>query len=333
MFQIVTPAVLSPIGIAAAGVIRRLFSSRSWRTCAVILCVGSLWSAEAGAVLIAFGDGTENTENPIFFGWDYAGEVNASSGTYLGDGWVINANHVGPGDLVLDGTVYPWIPGTEVRLRTNPSNLADLVVFGIWPHPNLAPLVIRTTPPPVGEFLIMIGSGVNRGSDASWDPNGPLPPPPEPLVGWNWGSGRAKRWGTNEVESLTTGLISGTVSFYTSFDDSQVLPEAQTANGDSGGAVFSLNAGSTQLAGIIYAAGPTPGQTPGTALFTNLTFVARLDFYRAEIEAITAVPTSGPVSVPLSPHLWLFLAGALAVAGARTAGGPPQVGRGRVTPG
>jgi hypothetical protein len=62
-----------------------------------------------------------------------------------------------PGDFTLDGTVYPWIPGTEVRLRTNPSTLADLVVFGIWPFPDLAPLAFRTTPPPVGEFLIMIG--------------------------------------------------------------------------------------------------------------------------------------------------------------------------------
>ena len=265
--------------------------------------------------MLGTADGSENAEDPGFFGWDYVGEVNGLSATYLGNGWVITANHVGPGDLSLGGTVYPWIPGSEVRLRTNTSTLADLVVFGVWPHPGLTPLMLRSAPPPIGEFLIMIGCGANRGTATSWDPNGPFPPPPDELQGWNWGVGNAKRWGTNEVESLTTGLILGTVSFYTSFDDGEVLPEAQAASGDSGGAVFSINAGATELAGVIYAAGPTPGQPASTALFTNLTFVARLDFYRDEIESITHAPT-GPSSVPVSPFVWIALAGALAGTGA-----------------
>jgi hypothetical protein len=97
-----------------------------------------------------------------------------------------------------------------------------------------------------------------------------------------------------------------------------VLPEAQAANGDSGGAVFSINADGTKLAGLIYAIGPTPGQPAGTALFTNLTFVARLDFYRNQIESIIAAPTSGPaVPVPLAPQLWPLVPVILAATGAR----------------
>ena len=255
-----------------------------------MLCLGSLWSAESGAVLIASGDGTENTTNPNFFGWEYVGDVNGLSGTYIGDGWVITANHVGPGNFVLDGVVHSWIPGTETRLESNQSNMADLVMFEVWPRPDLAPLVIRTTPPPRGEFLVLIGCGRDRGSSTSWDPNGPLSGAASALEGWNWATTTTKRWGINAVDSLTPGLISGTVSFYTSFDESEVFPEAQAAGGDSGGAVFSLNARGAKLAGIIFAAGPTPAQPANTALFTNLTFVARLDFYLEQIEETIALP-------------------------------------------
>ena len=80
------------------------------------------------------------------------------------------------------------------------------------------------------------------------------------------------------------------MSFYTSFDDGLPLPEAQAADGDSGGPVFSIEASGSELAGIIYAIGPTPEQPSGTAPFSNLTFVARLDFYRDEILEIIALP-------------------------------------------
>lgn len=204
---------------------------------------------------------------------------------------VITANHVGAGDFVLDGQTYSLISGSEVQLRSNPTNLADLLVFKVTPKPALPLLPIRTTPPPIGEFLIMIGSGRDRGTVTSWDQFGPVFPPPE-VWGWNWAGTSTKRWGTNEVLTLTTGLINGTVSFQTEFDEGEILPEAQGASGDSGGAVFSINAQATELAGIIYALGPEPGQPVNTALYTNLTFIARLDFYRGEIEQITFLADS-----------------------------------------
>jgi hypothetical protein len=54
--------------------------------------------------------------------------------------------------------------------------------------------------------------------------------------------------------------------------------------------VFSIGANGSELAGIIYAIGPTPGQPAGTALFTNVTFVARIDYYRDEIDELLALP-------------------------------------------
>lgn len=240
--------------------------------------------------MISTATGTENTTGAGFFGWDYVGEVNGGSGTYLGNGWVITASHVGAGDFILEGVTYPWILGSEIRLETNASTLADLVVFSIYPYPPLPLLDLRTTPPPVGESLVMIGCGRDRGGATSFDPNGPFPPPPEEIFGWSWAGTTSKRWGTNQMTSLTTGLISGTVSFYTEFDEGEVLPEAQAAEGDSGGAVFSINAGGTELAGIIFAVGPTPGQPSNSSLFTNLTFVARAEWYRDEILSIVSLP-------------------------------------------
>lgn len=248
-------------------------------------------------MIIASGTGAENTTDPGLAGWSYVGEVNSLSATYLGNGWVITANHVGPGDLLLGGVTYPWVPGSEVQLRSNPTNLADLVVFKVSPKPNLPLLAIRSTPPPINEFLIMIGCGRDRGTATSWDQFGPTFPPP-PVDGWDWDISSSKRWGTNEVLTLTSGLINGTVSFQTRFDDGEILPEAQGANGDSGGAVFSINAQATELAGIIYALGPTPGQPADTALFNNLTFIARLDFYKDEIDSIIALPDSDGDGVP-----------------------------------
>jgi len=246
---------------------------------------------QASAVLISLGDGTSNTTSLGFEGFDYVGEVDSESATYLGDGWVITANHVGAGDFVLDGIVYPWLPGHEVRLDSNATTPADLIMFPLaLPHPELPPLLIRSTPPGLNQFLILIGHGRDRGPSIVFDPNGPFPPPPDPLDGWSWGATSSKRWGTNEIAAFTSGLILGTVSFYTEFDAGEVLPEAQATIGDSGGAVFSLGPEGTQLAGIIYAVGPLPGQPANTSVFTNLTFIARLDYYSDQIEPLRAVP-------------------------------------------
>ena len=86
-----------------------------WALCFVI------HASAANGVIISQGDGTDNTSSNGFFGWDYVGQVNGESGTYLGFGYVITNDHVGPGDFILDGVTYPWIPGlrhsTRKRMR------------------------------------------------------------------------------------------------------------------------------------------------------------------------------------------------------------------------
>jgi hypothetical protein len=162
-------------------------------------------------------------------------------------------------------------------------------MFQLFPFPSSLPLLPpRDVTPQVGELAILVGAGGARGTATSWDPNGGVPPPP--LDGWNWDSSTLeKRWGTNQLGGVAAFL--GTAALYTEYDAEQViLPEAQASNGDSGGALFITDAMGTELAGIIYAIGPSPGQPAGTALYTNLTFAARIDVYWDEIDSLLPVP-------------------------------------------
>jgi hypothetical protein len=135
-------------------------------------------------------------------------------------------------------------------------------MFQLFPFPSTLPLLpLRDVTPQVGELAILVGAGGARGTATSWDPNGGV------------------------------AAFLGTAALYTEYDAEQViLPEAQASNGDSGGALFITDAMGTELAGIIYAIGPSPGQPAGTALYTNLTFAARIDVYWDEIDSLLAVP-------------------------------------------
>lgn len=247
--------------------------------------------SEAPAVLIAYGDGTGNSTPPYGFDeWSYVGSVNGLSGVYLGNGWILTADHVGPGDFDLEGTTYPWLPGSDVRLQNTDGSPADLVIFEIDPYPtDLPSLALRQDPPVVGDFVVMVGYGRDRGEAMQWDPNGEAFPPPE-MMGWIWGSEQNKRWGTNTVEGFPSGKIMGTVAFYTSFDADQIFPEAQVTEGDSGGALFIVSGETVELAGLLYAEAAAPGQPGGTSLFSNLSLAARIDFYYDEIQTAMAVP-------------------------------------------
>jgi hypothetical protein len=251
-------------------------------------------AVSAAAVIIDSGSGTGNvtapSPNP---GWGNVGiENNALSAVYLGDGWVLTANHSGPGDVWFGGVLYPWVPGASVRLSTS----TDLVLFKIQgPFPGLPALSIRATSPPLGTSLIMIGHGRNRGAATTWDPPGPGPT----YDGYLWGPGATKRWGTNYVEDVDADFWEpsfGTQLFGTEFHESgpgHSTHEAQAATGDSGGAAFAWNGSSYELAGILLGIISYDGQPAETALYGNVTVAADLSVYRDEINYWMPEPVGG----------------------------------------
>lgn len=252
-------------------------------------------AAAASAVIIDSGDGTGNVTAPVPDpGWSYVGTRGGLTVVYLGGSFVLTANHVGAGDVVLEGTPYTFVPGTAVQLHNTDMSLADLLMFQIHPQPpSLPPLPIWSDPdnsPPNGTELILIGHGRNRGPATSFDCG------EGPSSGYEWGPGHAMRWGTNFVDDEAPLPVFNTEAFATFFNAAGSAHEAQAATGDSGGAAFAWTGTQWELAGILYAIGLCPDQPAATALYENSTYAANLFVYRDEIQGVIAMPepSGGP---------------------------------------
>ena len=119
----------------------------------------------AGAVLIASGDGTGNTSAPSPNpGWSHVALRGPFTAVYLGNGWVLTANHVGAGSVEIDGVTYPHLPSVATRIQNDDGSNADLLVFGLaLPHPPLPELSLARSLPTAGDAAILVGPGTNRG--------------------------------------------------------------------------------------------------------------------------------------------------------------------------
>ncbi len=241
-------------------------------------------AAPASAVIIASGDGTGNTTPPPDDpGFAHLAQLDWLNGVYIGNGWVLTANHVGIRDAVLGGQVYEAVAGSRIRL-SNPTggNAPDLILFRIARDPGLPELPIRSSPPPIGAEVLLVGQGRNRGAST----RSCLPP----RDGWLWAPSSQLRWGNNVVEQNGYDAQAGsteTRSFYTQFSkQQQTAHEAHAARGDSGGAAFVKNGAIWELAGTIFAI----TQCGDAALYGDFTFVADLSYYLDQIESIASVP-------------------------------------------
>ena len=287
----------------------------------------------AAAVIIHSGDGSGNTTAPPDDpGWDQVGQYKTGSAIYVGDRWVLTANHLGNGGTAtLLGESFNLVAGSEKQLLNPPSSglttLTDLKLFQIDRDPGLPPLVLGTAPPPVGGLVSMIGRGRNRetdltywsiaasGEDRIWtETTGPTQ---SDAAGYHYASGQTMRWGANRIENDTAfdendndpdhnadvtiqfaGESFDIVSLITVFDESGGTAfEAQGATGDSGGAVFYNNGNQWELAGVILAVSNFLDQPGGTAALGNLTMFADVSVYGDQIEAITSVVAPFPISL------------------------------------
>lgn len=268
----------------------------------------------ARGVIIDSVTGTGNTsappDNP---GWTNVGVRGIGSGVYLGDRWVLSANHVGAGSIVLGGTTYAVAPNTAFQLNNNGAAgrtaSTDLVMFRLAADPGLPMLSIASTTPTGTQGLTMIGAGLDRGAFKTWLVNTGTNPwiwtenavNPN-AAGYQWGSTRTMRWGTNTSAGSTwinTGPSNGdTFTFATTFSDIVGdSSEAQAATGDSGGAVFRKNGATWELAGIMLAVDSYSGQPGSTAVYGNDTFIADLSFYRPQILSVVPEPATGTLMV------------------------------------
>jgi hypothetical protein len=240
-----------------------------------LLFIAVLVGAEsAPAVIIASGDGTGNTSAPSDDpGWDHVGKMGPLTGIYIGNGWLLSARHVGLRDIELGGVLYRTIDDSLTQIDAG--NGADLMMLRIESDPGLPDMPIASSAP--SGTLTLIGQGRNRGNPVEIGDGDPE------LDGWDWGLGRAVRWGTNATGSTSLLVNNGylTVMFTTSFSEVGQTHEAQAAGGDSGGGVFRKQGATWQLTGIMNAA-----STSGSALFGDLTYSAQLANYRNEILAV-----------------------------------------------
>jgi len=246
----------------------------------VISLALALMPPAARALILDSGDGQGNTTAPADDpGWSHVGRVGGPAGIYLGNGWVLTANHVITNPVEFGGVTYPVVPGSTIQLQNPDTSFADLKVFRIDPSPELGLLEIRATPPAVNTNLTFIAQGLSRGAATSWMGND----------GWLWGATAGKRWGTNKVTA--TGVANNTFGFSASFTHIGTMGsttyEAMGADGDSGGATFIKNGGAWELAGVMFAISAYVGQPPLTALYGNLTWSVDLSVYRDQLIAIT----------------------------------------------
>jgi len=253
----------------------------------LVLLAALLWLSlpfgAAHAVVIENGNGNTSTpaDDP---GWGHVANMGLTA-VYVGSGWILTANHVGVLPVLFNnGDVAQVVAGSKTRLTSvSGTGQPDLAMHKIYPWPSLPALDLRSTPPSVGDEVVLIGRGRNQGASTQWFG----------ISGWLWAGPSTMRWGTNQVDAVGQDLDTGlgeTRSFITIFDlPGPTAYEAQGSLGDSGGPVFLKNGPTWELAGIMHAIGTFPGQ-PDAALEGNESWIADVASYRSQILAIMAIP-------------------------------------------
>ncbi|MDB6154019.1 MAG: Trypsin [Chthoniobacteraceae bacterium] len=229
--------------------------------------------------------------------WKYVARLdeNNASGVYLGNGFLLTANHVSvPATALINGGTY-LIDSSYAPFQIGGADIKLLRILG---DPQLAPLsLIEPGATGLNKASTIIGWGVGKGSEVA-------------NQGWNWSdnSSRAERWGSNTT--LSDYYVSNNQSYLlTSFDRFQGNEEAAVTIGDSGSALFQKFGTQWELAGITSSV-----ETGGQSLYDHdplklldqpdHNFFIPIALYRDSILAATAAPLSIPE--PSSRFLLLF---------------------------
>jgi hypothetical protein len=251
------------------------------------LCPASALITEGNPVAVeseeALQDAVRKTGIPVPFPyWRHVGQIERSTGIYLGSGYVLTAAHVGAGIFrSWDGRKYPVSEDSVRWFRNRDGSTADLCLFRIEvgaddPLAALPPVVLATLPPRRGRELFLIGAGAGK------KPGAP---------GFVWSDDYRVRWGRNTIEEIYS--VAMPTHHYASFGfATRFAPDSrcQAAPGDSGGAAFHYNVRERrwELAGVIVAVDSEFGR----AKFGNQTYIADPVLFRRELAVAAGLPSA-----------------------------------------
>jgi hypothetical protein len=210
--------------------------------------------------------------------WKHVGQIERSTGVYLGAGQVLTAAHVGAGTFrTCDGGVYPAVPKSVRFFRNADGSRADLCLFRVQILEGdllakLPAIPLSTLPPRRGREVLLIGGGASWKREKSEKP------------GFPWGDDYRVRWGMNAIQEIYSAPMPThdfeSYGFATRFSSSR---QCQAAPGDSGGAAFHYNPRESrwELAGVILAV----DSEFGAANFGNQTYIADPVLFRRDLAA------------------------------------------------
>ncbi len=214
------------------------------------------------------------TEGVAFPYWSHVGQIDRSTGIYLGNGYVMTAAHVSVGHFRMhDGRVYLAIPESAQYFRNRSGTTADLLLFRIRyresdPIAKLESIPLTTMPPRKGTRLLLIGGGA--GGDARGRE-------------YAWSDDYRVRWGFNSIEEIYASPMPTedfqSYGFATRFE--RRANDCQAAPGDSGGGAFHFHPVRRrwELAGVIVAV----DSQFGAACYGNQTYIADPALFRREL--------------------------------------------------
>jgi len=273
----------------------------------------------AQAIVISGGVSANNQSAPADDpGWARVGRVGTNgSGVYLGNGWVLTANHVSSKTyFTVEGyPTYNKIDGEQfgVQLRnTSDTGYIDLYMFRVdVSGGNLNGLgdMAITSSAPNNKQCVHIGTG--DGQTLSTKTHWYVDTTPNPDVwstsefsGWDtdrygyyWSGVRDTRWAYEDVyDSNYDFTISGMFMQGFTTDFIEATDYGMAADHDSGSGLFVKNGGVWELAGIAHAVGNLySGQPSATGVYGNWSLYSDLSAYSDQITTIMVIPE--PVTV------------------------------------
>lgn len=269
-----------------------------------LLCLLALCTSPAHAIILFGLDNTGNLTDPGT-GAPFAsvarlsnGSTIGGSGIYLGNGYVLTANHVTSfSSVTFDGlTSY-----THDGIAPQQVGTTDMKIFRLTTSPTVAAVQIYTGNLEVGSSGTLVGWGVGRN---------PLVPVNSADVAWGANSTSDRRWGLN-VPRATTNISYGAGSYEAlvtvlggNSNPNQGLgaDEAALTLFDSGSGMFQQFGGVWYLTGLATAVEvgneSSFGQDTTGVNRGDYNYFVRVGSYSADINALIPEPSSLLLTAP-----------------------------------